>query len=62
VLAFAGIAVSLAWVSATVQLFVQLLVVEAAVAAWYWRRIRSTPVDVLAAPLVPGQVTASDTL
>jgi hypothetical protein len=43
VLAFAGIAASVALVRHTAGLFVQLLVAEAFVVSWYWFRMRSTP-------------------
>jgi hypothetical protein len=62
VLAFSGIAVSLAWVNRTSELFAQLLVAEALVVGWYWWRIRSTPVDVSSPVDGPARVAASDTL
>jgi hypothetical protein len=62
VLAFAGIAVALAWVHHTAQLFTQLVAAEALVVVWYWWRIRSTPVDVPAVAGGPARVAASDTL
>jgi hypothetical protein len=44
VIALGGLAVSVAWVHATTQLFVQLLICEALVVAWFAYRIARTPV------------------
>jgi len=61
-LTFAGLAVSLAWVSHTGQLFAQVLVAEAFVVVWYWYRMRSTPVDLPVVSDAPAPVPVSDTL
>lgn len=61
-LTFAGLAVSLAWVSHTGQLFAQVLVAEAFVVVWYWYRMRSTPVDLPVVSGAPASVPVSDTL
>ena len=61
-LTFAGLAVSLAWVSHTGQLFAQVLVAEAFVVVWYWYRMRSTPVDLPVVSDAPAAVPVSDTL
>jgi hypothetical protein len=61
-LAFAGLAVSFAWVASTGQLFTQLLVAETFVVGWYGFRMRSTPVDAPVVSGAPAPVTVSDTL
>jgi hypothetical protein len=62
VLAFAGLAASIAWVSQAAELFIQLLAAEALVVIWYWFRMRSTPLDLPATRGKPAPVPASDTL
>jgi hypothetical protein len=61
-LAFAGLAVSFAWVANTGQLFTQLLVAEAFVVVWFGFRMRSTPVDLPVVAGAPASVPVSDRL